>query len=114
MSEVLDDNYSQQAHAVCKSVIEEGGRVAVAVVVVVGGGSGGGSWWQWWLVARQASTSSLRQFARARSPLRASGHCLQDPRQVFEIPTPNLIDGIFEHSVMVSLQIKDELFLSNC
>ena len=38
MSEVVDDNYGQ-AHAVCKSVIEEGGRVAVAVavVVVVGG-----------------------------------------------------------------------------
>ena len=88
MSEVVDDNYGQQAHAVCKSVIEEGGRVAVAVLVVVGGGSGGGSWWQcwWWLVARQASTSSLRQFARAWSPLRASGHCLQEPRQVFEIP----------------------------
>ena len=34
MSEVVDDNYGQ-AHAVCKSVIEEGGRVAVAVVVVV-------------------------------------------------------------------------------
>ena len=36
MSEVVDDNYGQ-AHAVCKSVIEEGGRVAVALVVVVGG-----------------------------------------------------------------------------
>ena len=35
MSEAVDDNYGQQAHAVCKSVIEEGGRVAVAVVVVV-------------------------------------------------------------------------------
>ena len=34
MSEVVDDNYGQ-AHAVCTSVIEEGGRVAVAVVVVV-------------------------------------------------------------------------------
>ena len=38
MSEGVDDNYGQ-AHGVCKSVIEEGGRVAVAVavVVVVGG-----------------------------------------------------------------------------
>ena len=34
MSEVVDDNYGE-AHAVCKSVIEEGGRVAVALVVVV-------------------------------------------------------------------------------
>ena len=35
MSEVVDDNYGQ-AHAVCKSVIEEGGRVAEW------------QWWWWW------------------------------------------------------------------
>ena len=91
MSEVVDDNYGQ-AHAVCKSVIEEGGS-----------GSTGGGWW-------------LGKRARAvcdSSPGR--DHLFAPVATVCKILarfsnsiTSNLID------VMVSLQIRNEIFLLNC
>ena len=66
MSEVVDDNYGQ-AHAVCKSVIEEGGRVAVAVAVVVVVG-GQASEHEQSATVRQGAITSPRQwplFARS-------------------------------------------------
>ena len=96
-------------HLVCKSVIEEGGRVAVAVVVVVVGGSGGGSWWLGKRARAVCDSSPGRDHLSA--PVATVCKILA---RFSNSLNSNLIDGIFEHFVMVSLQIKNEIFLLNC
>ena len=108
MSEVVDDNYGE-AHAVCKFVIEEGGRVAVAVVVVVGGSGGGGGWWLGQRAGAVCDSSPGRDHLSA--PVATVCKILA---RFSNSLTSNLIDGIFEHFVMVSLQIENEIFHLNC
>ena len=88
MSEVVDDNYGQ-AQAVCKSVIEEGG-------------SSTGGWWPGKRARAVCDSSPGRDHLSA--PVATVCKILA---RFSNSLTSNLIDGIFEHFVMVSLQIKD-------
>ena len=99
MSEVVDDNYGQ-AHAVCTSVIEEGGSSS---------GGGGGSWWLGKRAGAVCDSSPGRDHLSA--PVATVCKILA---RFSNSLTSNLIDGIFEHFVMVSLQIRNEIFLLNC